>query len=112
LAAPTRSSNERAGFAVALGLAACVAIPVAVAIARESPRVGLLDAGWAVPVAFVFAVAALVVGRRARRDAERRVTDTGRGLARVGTALGTLGLCLALSGAIAVGFYFLLKHLE
>jgi hypothetical protein len=108
LAAPTRSSRPLARLALVLGLASAVALPATIAFAQESPRIELVQAGWAVPVAAVLGIAALLVARGARRRAQWSVGGgrSGRG----GRLLGTLGLCLAASGAIAVGFYELLLH--
>jgi hypothetical protein len=109
LAGPTRSSKALGRLALVLGLAATVAIPAAIAFAQESPRLTLVQAGWAVPAAAVLGIAALLVARTARRRAQWSVLAQGGGkAARAGRFLGVLALCLAASGAIAVGFYELL----
>ena len=95
-----------------LGLAAVAAIPAAVAVAQVSPRVTLLQAGFGVPVAAVFGLAALVVARAARRRAQWSIAHSGGGVARIGRVLGVLGLCLATSGTIALGFYELLVRVQ
>ena len=91
-----------------LGLASTVALPATIAFAQESPRLELVQAGWAVPVAAVLGIAALLAARAARRRAQWSVAGGSPG--RAGRLLGTLGLCLAASGGIAVGFYELLLH--
>jgi len=109
LAAPTRSSKGLGRLALALGLAAILALPVTIAFAQESPRLTLVQAGYGVPVAAALGIAALLVSRAARRRAQWSVLAPGGGkAARAGRFLGVLALCLAASGAIAVGFYELL----
>jgi hypothetical protein len=95
-----------------LGLAAVAALPAAVALAQFSPRVTLVQAGFGVPVAAVLAIAALLAARGARRRAQWSLAAPGSGVARIGRFLGALGLCLAASGTIAVGFYELLVRAQ
>jgi steroid 5-alpha reductase family enzyme len=108
-----RSSNHRASFAVLLGLAAVVAIPAAVVLSRQTSGITLLDAVWAIPVAAVCGVAALLFARgaggRIRWTLERA---GGFGRIRLGRILAVAGICIALSASIAVGFYELLLRLE
>jgi hypothetical protein len=107
LAAPTRSSSSLARLALVLGLAATVALPAAVAYAQVSPRLSLVQAGFAIPVAGVLGLAAVLVARSVRRRSQWSLVR-GAGAANAGRLLGGLGLCLAASGSIAVGFYELL----
>jgi hypothetical protein len=113
LAAPIRSSNHRASLAALLGLVAVLAVPVAVAVAHQTSGISLLDAAYAIPLAAVAGVSALLFARgaagRIRQTLERA---GGAGRARLGRILGFLGICFALSGSIAVGFYELLLRLE
>ena len=96
-----------------LGLAAVVALPATIAFAQVSPRLTLLQAGFAVPVATVLGVVALLVARAARRRSEWSIAAASGGWgARAGRLLGVLALCLAASGAIAVGFYELLVRAQ
>ena len=96
-----------------LGLAAVVALPATIAFAQVSPRLTLLQAGFAVPVAAVLGLVALLVARAARRRSEWSIAAAGGGWgARAGRLLGVLALCLAASGAIAVGFYELLVRAQ
>jgi len=108
-----RSSNHRASLAVLLGLAGVAAVPAAVALSRQTTGVRLLDAVWAIPVAAVCGIAALLFARgaggRIRSTLERA---GGFGRIRLGRVLGVAGICVALSAAIAVGFYELLLRLE
>jgi hypothetical protein len=108
-----RSSNHRASLALLLGLAAVAAVPAGVALSRQTAGVRLLDAVWAIPVAALCGLAALLFARgaggRIRWTLERA---GGLGRIRVGRLLGIAGICVALSASIALGFYELLLRLE
>jgi hypothetical protein len=108
-----RSSNHRASLALVLGLAAVAAVPAGVALSRQTAGVRLLDAVWAIPVAALCGLAALLFARgaggRIRWTLERA---GGLGRIRVGRLLGIAGICVALSASIAVAFYELLLRLE
>jgi hypothetical protein len=96
-----------------LGAVAAAAVPAGIVLARQSTRVSLLDSAWAVPVAAFLGVAALLLARSAR--ARIRLTlerAGGRRRVRAGLILAVTGICFALSGAIAVGFYEVLLRLE
>ena len=96
-----------------LGAVAAAAVPAGIVLARQSTRVSLLDSAWAVPAAAVLGVAALLLARSAR--ARIRLTlerAGGQRRVRAGLILAVTGICFALSGAIAVGFYELLLRLE
>ena len=85
---------------------AAAAIPVGITIARETARLELLDAAYAIPVAVVFGILALVFARGARRVVERTIGRVGgERSARIGRALGVLALCAATSATIAVALY-------
>jgi hypothetical protein len=108
-----RSSNHRASLALLLGLAAVAAVPAGVALSRQTAGVRLLDAVWAIPVAALCGLAALLFARGAGGRIRWTLERAG-GLARirVGRLLGIAGICVALSASIAVGFYELLLRLE
>jgi len=75
--------------------------------------VHLLDAAWAIPVAALCGIAALLLARGARGRIRRTLERAGgAGRSRLGRYLGVAGLCVALSASIAVGFYELLLRLE
>ena len=81
-------------------------MPAAVAVARQSPRISLLDAAYAVPLGFVLGVLATGMARRAKRNLEwLRLDGRGTSVASIGIVLGVLGLGLALSCALSVGVY-------
>ena len=105
--------NGRAGASFLTGLLAAAALPVAIAVAETTELLELLDASGAIPVAGGLGIAALVLARSARLRAERTLGRVGgEGAARAGRVLGVVGICLAIAGAIAVGFYFALQHYE
>jgi hypothetical protein len=113
LAGRTRSSNHRASLAVLLGLLAVAAVPAGVVLSRRLAGVTLVDVAWAVPVAVGAGISALLFARGARGRIQRTLERAGgAGRARLGRILGVAGICIALSGAIAVGFYELLVRLE
>jgi hypothetical protein len=96
-----------------LGLAAVVAVPVAVVLSRQAAGVHLLDAAWAIPVAALFGLGALLFARGAGGRIQWTLERAGgRGRIRLGRWLGVAGLCVAASAGIAVGFYELLLRLE
>ena len=100
--------NAPALWSVLLGLLATAAIPVAVAYADRSPRVELIWAGAAVPVAACLGIAALGASRAGRRRAERSLRRSGARTAVLGRLLGLFGLLLAGSGAISLIVYGIL----
>ena len=113
MASRTVSSNHRASLAVVVGILAVLAMPGAVVLARETAGVELLSAAWAVPIAALLGIAALLLARGARgriRWSLERAGGSGR--VRAALILGVAGICLALSSAIAVGVYELLLRLE
>lgn len=81
-------------------------MPGAVIAARQSPRISLIDAAYAIPVGFVLGVLATGMARRAKRNLQwHRLDGRGTSVARIGVALGVLGLALAVTCAISVGVY-------
>jgi hypothetical protein len=108
-----RHSNHRATLAVLCGLVAVLVVPAAVVLSRRSSTLTLVDAAWAVPVAVGFGIAALLFARGARGRIRATLERArGRARTRVARVLGVAGICVALSAAIAVGFYELLLRLE
>jgi len=115
MASRTASSrpNHRASLALLAALAGVLAVPVAVLLSRQTGRIHLLDAVWAIPVGMALSVVALVFARGARgqiRKTLERAGGTGR--VRATRWLAMAGICVALSASIAVGFYELLVRLE
>jgi hypothetical protein len=113
LAGRTRSSNHRASLAFIASLVALLAVPVAVVLSRQTSGITLIDAAWAIPVAVGCGLAALLFARGARGRIRWTLEGAGgRGRVRIALIFGVAGICVALSAAIAVGFYELLLRLE
>jgi hypothetical protein len=115
MASRTASSrpNHRASLALLAALAGVLAVPVAVVLSRQTGRIHLLDAVWAIPVGMALSVVALIFARGARgqiRKTLERAGGTGR--VRATRWLAVAGICVALSASIAFGFYELLVRLE
>jgi hypothetical protein len=108
-----QSSNHRASLAVLAGILGAVAVPGAIALARQTAGINLLDAAWGIPVAAVCGVGALLFVRGARGRIRSTLERAG-GAARIrtGRILGVAGICFALSGTIAVAVYEVLLRLE
>lgn len=104
--------RRRAAWAATLGAVSVATLPAAIAATRYSGSYDLLHAGFAIPLAALAGIAALVLARKARA-VDRATLDAGGGKAgRWGRVLGTLGLCLAASAAISVAVYGLLTAAE
>ena len=102
----TAKSRARAWVALILGLVGLAVLPAAIEVARRSKRVGLLDAAYAIPLAFVLALVAVVMARRARRNLKWLQLREGRTtIATLAVLVGALTLCLSLAAALSVGFY-------
>ena len=100
--------NTPAFWSVVLGLLATAAIPAAVAYADRSPRVELIWAGAAVPVAALLGLVALGAARAGRRRSQLTLRRSGAGIAVLGRFLGLLGLLLAGTGTISLVVYGIL----
>ena len=104
--------NARALASVLLGLLAVATMPLAILATRYSDSFDLLHAGFAIPVAIVFGALALVLARRAQRHDDVRLGRAGgRGAARLGRALGVLGIALAATCLVALSVYGILRYL-
>ncbi|HVA31794.1 MAG TPA: hypothetical protein VMU58_11050 [Gaiellaceae bacterium] len=113
MASPIRSSNHRASLATLLGVVAVLAVPAGVAVARQTAGISLLDAAYAIPVAALAGVSALLFARGAAGRIRQTLESAGgAGRVRLGRVLGVAGISFALSGSIAIGFYELLLRLE
>ena len=103
------SSSREAQLAAALGAVAVLAIPAAMAAAAFTTKVQLLPAVYvAVPVAFVAGLCGVAAYRRARAALERSVRRVSERPVRIARFLALAGLYLAVTGALALGFYGLL----
>jgi ABC-type sugar transport system permease subunit len=116
MASRTASSsvrNPRASFALVVALCGAVAVPAAIVLSRQTGRIHLLDSAWAIPVAMALSVVALLFARGASGQIHRTLSRAGgAGRLRATRWLAGLGICVALSASIAVGFYELLLRLE
>ena len=98
--------NTRAAWSAILGVLATLTVPVAIFATRYSDSYDLLHAGFAIPIAAAFGIAAIILARRARaRDQETLGRAGGAKAARAGRLLGILGLCVAASATIALAVY-------
>jgi hypothetical protein len=81
-------------------------LPAAVELSRRSKTVSLLDAGYAIPIAFLLGLVALIMARRAR-DNVRWLSVRERGTRVASTAVVVAGvtICLAITAALSIGFY-------
>jgi hypothetical protein len=106
------TGNGRAVAAVVVGLLAAATMPAAVLASRYSESYELLHAAYAIPAAAVLGVSAILLGRGALRHDDMRLGRAGgRGAARVGRALGVLGLALASTALVALAVYGILTYL-
>jgi len=97
---------------VLLGLVSCATVPAAIAVTHFT-RFALLDAAWTIPPALLVGLLALWVARAARRRTERTIGRIGGArMTRLGRILGGVGVYAALTAALAVGVYELLKYLS
>jgi hypothetical protein len=95
-----------------LGLLGAALVPAAIVVAEGREDLELVDAGYAVPVAFVLSALAVWAARRARRGLERSLGRIGgEKTARAGRILGWLGIYIALTAAVALGIYAYLEYL-
>jgi hypothetical protein len=103
---PLASSKARAWTSVVIGLAAVLIMPAAVVVQRQSARISLMDAAYAIPLGFLLGVVATGMARRAKRNLKwLRLDGRGTGVASTGIVLGVLGLALAVMCALSVGIY-------
>ncbi len=106
------SGNGRAIGAVAVGLLSAATLPLAILATRYSASYELLHAGFAIPVAVALGVVAVWLARTALRHDDARLGRAGgRGAARLGRALGVLGIALAATALVALAVYGLLTYL-
>jgi hypothetical protein len=106
------SGNGRAVASLALGVLAVATMPAAILATRYSGSYELLHAAFAIPVAIALGALAVALARGALRHDDLRLGRAGgRGAARVGRALGVLGIALAATGLVSLAVYGLLTYL-
>lgn len=106
------TGNGRAIGALVAGALAAATMPVAILATRYSGSYELLHAGFAIPLAVVLGGLAIGLARGALRHDDMRLGRAGgRRAARLGRALGVLGLALAATALVALAVYGLLTYL-
>ena len=106
------TGNGRAVASLLVGLAAAATMPLAILATRYSGSYELVHAGFAIPVAVVLGALAIGLARRALRLDDLRLGRAGgRGVARLGRALGVLGISLGATCAVALAVYGILTYL-
>ncbi|MBA2740518.1 MAG: hypothetical protein H0U46_00730 [Actinobacteria bacterium] len=110
-----RTSSSRSGSGAGWGSAVAGALsvatlPVAIYSTRFSDEYELLHSAFAIPLAALLALVALGLASRVRRRDALRLAAGSDGPARVGRALGVVGLCLVASALVALGVYGLLEY--
>jgi ABC-type transport system involved in cytochrome c biogenesis permease subunit len=105
-----RSSSRSAGVAAVLGALAILVLPVSVVAAQMSSQLDLLHTLYvAVPVDVALALIAVTLVRRTRLDQARQVQPRGVKLGRLARVLAYIGLYAAVTGALALGVYGILR---
>ena len=103
---PLALSRTRSWVALFLAVLGLLVLPGAVELARRSQAVSLLDAGYAIPIAFLLGLVALIMARRARANLRwLSVRDTGTGVATTAVWISGVTICLAVTAALSIGFY-------
>jgi hypothetical protein len=98
--------KARAWVALVLAVLGLLTLPAAVEASRSSTRISLLDAGYAIPLAFVLGLVALIMARRARDNLRWfRLKEGGTAVASVAIVISAVTVCLALTAALSIGFY-------
>ena len=93
-----------------MGALALAAIPAGILLAQYSTQITLVQAGLVTaPLGIALGAYALVLARRGRETSVRTLGRSGGvGTARLGRAVGLLGLLLSLTAGLALAFYGLL----
>jgi Ca2+/Na+ antiporter len=92
--------------ALVLAILGLLTLPAAVEASRRSTRIGLLDAGYAIPLAFLLGLVALIMARRARDNLRWfRLKEGGTAVATLAIIISAVTLCLAVTAALSIGFY-------
>jgi len=92
--------------ALVLAVLGLIVVPAAVEVSRRSPRIGLLDAGYAIPLSFLLGLVALIMAKRARDNLRWfGLREGATGVASVAIIVAGVTVCLALTAALSIGFY-------
>ena len=103
-----RGANPRALASLALGGASILAVPAGFLVADQT-SVTLVQSGASAAPGLLLGFAAIVLARRGRELNELTLGRSGGArAARTGRWLGIIGVCLAATAALALGFFGLL----
>lgn len=106
------AGNGRSVVSLVVGVLAVATMPAAILATRYSGSYELLHAGFAIPLAVALGALAIVLARGALRHDDMRLGRAGgRRAARIGRALGVLGIALGATGLVSVTVYALLTYL-
>ena len=106
---PTWRANPRATWSVVCGLLSLAAVPAGIVLARETRLVTLVNSSGSIVVAVLLGFSAIVLARRAREHVQITLGRAGgERAARIGRAVGILGVLVGVTAALALGFYGLL----
>jgi hypothetical protein len=104
--------SSAAVFSALIGLVALATLPAAILFAERWDRITLLESGWAIAPAAVLGLAAVLLGRRARRAIDRTIGRVrGYKLAAAGRIFGYLALYTAVTASISVITYHVLRRI-
>ena len=92
-------------MALLLAVAGFLVLPAAIEVSRRSKSIGLIQAGYAIPLAFMLALISLVIARRARRDLRWLRRESATGVATTALVIATITLCVSVMAALSLGFY-------
>jgi len=105
-----RRGNPRAWWSLVCGILSLAAIPAGILLARELEQVSLIDSSGSVVAALLLGWIAIVLARRARERIQITLERAGgAGAARAGRILGIVGVLVAATSALALGFWGLLS---
>jgi len=106
----SRPGNPRAAWSLVCGILSILAIPAGILAARELRDVTLIDSSGSVALAGLLGWAAIVLARRANERVQMTLGRAGgEGAARIGRVCGIVGLLVAATAALALGFWGLLS---
>jgi hypothetical protein len=92
--------------ALLLSVLGLLTLPAAVELTRRSTRIALLDAGYAIPLAFLLGLVAVIMARRARQNLRwLSLREGGTAVASIAAIIGLVAVCLAVTAALSIGFY-------
>jgi hypothetical protein len=104
-----RTAARRSWVALVLAVLGLLVLPGAVEVSRRSARISLLDAGYAIPLAFLLGLVGLIMARRARDNLRWfGLREGGTGVASTAVVIGAVTVCLALAAGLSIAFYELL----